>query len=640
MYCAFCGNNFSGNSVCPNCGRNNGGNNKLSIGSIAAYISIFVGAIGLFLPYVNMLNLVHTNLWGDSFDIENITNFQILAIGISIGLLLELAFLLENNRDKKILSIIVGIGIVLGNVIELFVIKKMVSGATDNYWDIDLSHWIAFDTGFYVLIISGVGLFIAGLVMIHENKNCKVDLTYSYKTSFFNITQKNVDENKVQDPMLKRIYMLLEDGEWDKADDLCEQMLNANPENAEVYLAKLMIDYKSNNMEDLSKGDVAFDDNNNFKKILRFGDSNLVKLLKEYNSVIKERVAINNLSTPEEIYDCAYNYMISARNEDEYNKAISLFDKIHELNDSEERIERCKEDIKEKNNKYNKAKYHINKQTVEGYTLALSILKDIDGWKDSSHLITTCQNTISDYNDEKDRVESLLRKKEQQKRTIKLVIVSLAVVIVLIVLICLIKNIISTTIKEKMRTGAISVYQNLEVGDSFNFGTYEQDNNINNGKESIEWIVINKTNDKILVISKYILDYEKFYNATDQDISNNNVRNWLIKFSNEAFSEYEIELILDNGNNDKVFLLNSNDIKMLGENIQCENTEYVRAKRSSVFTFGDWWLEGTEGTLYWVSSNGEIDSYQLIRKKADDYILTQEAFFVKGVRPCMWLSVQ
>lgn len=36
-------------------------------------------------------------------------------------------------------------------------------------------------------------------------------------------------------PLLKRIALFLEDEEFDKADDFCEQVLNTDPENADAY---------------------------------------------------------------------------------------------------------------------------------------------------------------------------------------------------------------------------------------------------------------------------------------------------------------------------------------------------------------------------------------------------------------------
>ena len=47
-------------------------------------------------------------------------------------------------------------------------------------------------------------------------------------------------------------------------------------------------------------------------------------------------------------------------------------------------------------------------------------------------------------------------------------------------------------------------------GSIVTFGHYEQDNNIENGKEKIEWIVLDVKDGKVLLLSKYLLDQKKF----------------------------------------------------------------------------------------------------------------------------------
>ncbi len=47
----------------------------------------------------------------------------------------------------------------------------------------------------------------------------------------------------------------------------------------------------------------------------------------------------------------------------------------------------------------------------------------------------------------------------------------------------------------------------VNVGDTFCLGSYEQDNDESNGAEKIEWLVLAKENNRVLVISKYGLDY-------------------------------------------------------------------------------------------------------------------------------------
>ena len=88
----------------------------------------------------------------------------------------------------------------------------------------------------------------------------------------------------------------------------------------------------------------------------------------------------------------------------------------------------------------------------------------------------------------------------------------------------------------------------LEVGDSFTVGTYEQDNNSNNGKEPIEWIVLSKDSkeNKLFVISKMILDCIPYNNERENvtwEICS--IRKWLnTSFYDTAFSDSEKENIL------------------------------------------------------------------------------------------------
>lgn len=83
------------------------------------------------------------------------------------------------------------------------------------------------------------------------------------------------------------------------------------------------------------------------------------------------------------------------------------------------------------------------------------------------------------------------------------------------------------------------------VGQVFTFGAYEQDGNESNGKEPIEWIVLNVNGNKALVISKYILDTVPYYREDVDDShivtwSNSYLRYWMNNdFMNSAFSTQE-----------------------------------------------------------------------------------------------------
>lgn len=92
-----------------------------------------------------------------------------------------------------------------------------------------------------------------------------------------------------------------------------------------------------------------------------------------------------------------------------------------------------------------------------------------------------------------------------------------------------------------------SAFASAKPGNELQFGACEQDNNLSNGAEPIEWVVLANEGDKILVLSKYVLDgevsYKLFENVTwetsaERELLNNT-------FYEEAFSEEEKRCILE-----------------------------------------------------------------------------------------------
>lgn len=79
------------------------------------------------------------------------------------------------------------------------------------------------------------------------------------------------------------------------------------------------------------------------------------------------------------------------------------------------------------------------------------------------------------------------------------------------------------------------------------FGRYEQDGNLDNGKEPIDWIVLTYDEEKALVISRFILDNKCFNEGFEEaDWENSTIRKWLNgDFINSAFSDAEQERIIE-----------------------------------------------------------------------------------------------
>ncbi len=60
-------------------------------------------------------------------------------------------------------------------------------------------------------------------------------------------------------PLLRRVFLFLEDGDWQNADEYCERVLDIEPENALGYLGKLMAEQRVRKQEDLNHCEKPFD---------------------------------------------------------------------------------------------------------------------------------------------------------------------------------------------------------------------------------------------------------------------------------------------------------------------------------------------------------------------------------------------
>lgn len=171
-----------------------------------------------------------------------------------------------------------------------------------------------------------------------------------------------------------------------------------------------------------------------------------------------------------------------------------------------------------------------------------------------------------------------------------------------------------------IRQRQLSALRNASVGDIVTFGSYEQDNDKKNGKEDIEWIVLAKDNNRLLVISKYGLDVQRFakYDATWET---SELRSWLNdSFLNNAFDDYEQSMIPEvtvpahrnpsysqspgNATQDKVFVLSANEADEYfasADERACHATSYARYRGAYV-------LPDNENCQWWLRTPGQFEA--------------------------------
>ncbi len=359
-----------------------------------------------------------------------------------------------------------------------------------------------------------------------------------------------------------------------------------------------------------------------------------------------------------------YAAAVELYNAGKYEDAIAAFTALDGYKDSAAQIEKCETAIKDE--KYAAA---VELYTAEKYEEAIAAFTALDGYKDSAAQIEKCEIPIKDekyatavelytagkYEEAMAAFRELSGYKDSAEQITK----------------C------ETEIKEKQYKAAIELYNSGElqraaaafavldgykdskemiesiglIGSTIVFGSYEQDGNDNNGKEAIEWIVLAQNDDKVLVISKYGLDCQKY--GTTGAWETSSLRKWLNgTFLDKAFSKNEQKSIqstkvlsdknpvfnISSGNSttDRAFILSvseANEYFKLDRKRGCQATKYCRVERGAYTSHN--------GMTEWVLRTPGDSEYNIA------YITTGGTVYYEGkgvnydyvVRPVMWIDL-
>lgn len=450
-----------------------------------------------------------------------------------------------------------------------------------------------------------------------------------------------VESNAGTAPLLKRAFMFLEDCNWQEADEYCEKVLDRDPECAEAYLGKLLAELKLQHKEDLEKQDQPFNNSNNYQKAVRFGSEELKGWLK----LCLNKVAANQQEKyKQDLYNKTAKAIETACNVSTFKKLAADFEKIIDYKNARELREKClkKADDCQKECTYNLAISFYNSRF---YVKALNEFQKIPDWKDATEYIKKCNKNIE---------KARLIKKVLTKGTALIAAVgAVTVAVVLLITQVIVPKVrYQSLLKVRDKETADQIFA-LKAGDSCVYGKYEQDNNTQNGKEPIEWVVLENKGSRLLLISKCVLEYQPF-NTKNAKVTweNCSLRTWLNEdFFKAAFTEEEQKQIkevnlpahknpkynFDSGNatKDKVFALSVKEAeKYFNTDMQkmAPQTEFAKSKGKSITHDATWWLRTTgngEDCASIVETFGTISYYGCAVNYNDI-----------GVRPAIWLDFQ
>ncbi len=193
---------------------------------------------------------------------------------------------------------------------------------------------------------------------------------------------QQIQGNTDTSPLLKRAFMFLEDGDFKSAEEYCEKVLDINPECAEAYLGKLMVELKLRKESDFELIKTGISGMDNYKKVMRFGDDALKTRLQEYNDRF--------------LYNQGEKIFTTAESDKDYEKAIGYYQRNPDYKDSKQKIELCKEKALEC--RYVKACNKMNSSvTDEDFKNAKKLFLELSDYKDSEQKVKECEEKVLIY---------------------------------------------------------------------------------------------------------------------------------------------------------------------------------------------------------------------------------------------------
>lgn len=473
-------------------------------------------------------------------------------------------------------------------------------------------------------------------------------------------------------PLLERAFLFLEDGKWQDANTYCEKVLDLEPKNALAYLGKLMAEFQVKNRKDLADCQYPFDDSEIYLKIIRFGDEKLKNELNGYIANIKKR---NENALLTNRYNDAVTTMRSAKTVKKFEEAADKFLSISGFKDSDELLIACNKQIeqlkiKEENERLQAAREAEEKRIKE----------------ENERLKAAREAEKKRIEEEREAKEKRIREEKliKKRKKIRAILIFGFCTVVAFTILLITEIIPNSKYNEAMRlynagkyTEAMDIFKALngykdsakiyaqyeiekirtaDVGDIVTFGVYEQDNDKFNGKEQLEWIVLDKDDGSLFLISDKALDEQPYHNKSYTGITwdNCSLRKWLnSNFLKDAFSSEEQQYIkttyvtadknpnssADPGNDteDKIFLLSITELNKYFNGDQarkCVGTAYSEARGLL--------LSDDENTCFWLLRTPGSNYYQVAAVQSWGPIYYEGvSVSIKecGVRPAMWISL-
>lgn len=513
----------------------------------------------------------------------------------------------------------------------------------------------------------------------------------------------NVFENQNSvSALMQRAFLFLEDGDFKQAYEYFDKVLDIEPEFGEAYLGKLMAELQVRKREDLKNYSQPFDERNNYRKAIRFGDDNLISELQSYSTYVHKKA----------IYAEATSLISKATAEADIDKAIALLEQCSDYLDSGELIATAKQKFLNKLERVNSLvsdyrNFHAQKQGVSRESQLRTSLSKLNSEKtqleyaknnfseitrklDSNEFEINTKNEKIKYlqsektglgifsSKRKKEIDSELSTLQNEVANLNNEVTQLKNNLCGFTDISEITNRINTInasfsqSEEELKSlnakstglsspgeiiaelesigllteAAIKVINHHNMDKSYiKFGSYIQ----NNGKDAIEWLVLARDGKNVLITSKYALDCQP-YNKENEVVTweTCSLRKWLNNtFLNSAFTtEEQKQIVITNVTVDKnsTYITTTQDKIFLLSTTEAQKHFSSDSKRQCLPTTyakskGAFvGVQYADNTWFWLRSVN--DNHCCAGVGASGEIGGNLFTDANAVRPAMWISLE
>ena len=141
--------------------------------------------------------------------------------------------------------------------------------------------------------------------------------------------------------LMKRVYLFLEDGDFQQATEYIGKVLDVDAEYAPAYVAKVLVQYKLKNEAALSGLRKPINDNADWKKALRFADAGQKQAYEAYAKTINQNQADDAEEAAEKEKASQYDSAVASMNNPNCFDALMTFKELGDYKDSKTNLAKC-----------------------------------------------------------------------------------------------------------------------------------------------------------------------------------------------------------------------------------------------------------------------------------------------------------